>query len=255
MKRKKLGFTLIELLVVIAIIGLLSTLSIIALNQARARSRDARRLADVKQIQTALEMYYSDMGSYPALISMTGGNIATGAVIYMDIVPKPPTPADNSACAGTVVYTYVATNINGITNGSYNLRYCLGRDTSGILSSINTATPAGIQSRVTAACSSNCAGRECGDDGCGGSCGTCPGGSCINGICNYACMPNCRDKNCGDDGCGGSCGDCSGGECVHGVCSCFIAPDCRDKECGPDGCGGSCGTCRDGECVGGRCQV
>lgn len=63
------GFTLIELLVVIAIIGLLSTLAIVALGAARAKSRDARRLADLKQIQTALEMYYNETGSYPTVTS------------------------------------------------------------------------------------------------------------------------------------------------------------------------------------------
>ncbi|HNZ51713.1 MAG TPA: prepilin-type cleavage/methylation domain-containing protein, partial [bacterium] len=50
------AFTLIELLVIIAIIALLSTLSVIALNNARAKARDARRLSDVKQISTALEL-------------------------------------------------------------------------------------------------------------------------------------------------------------------------------------------------------
>ena len=59
------GFTLIELLVVIAIIGLLSTISIIALNDARLRARDARRKADLKQIRLALEMYYDANGLYP----------------------------------------------------------------------------------------------------------------------------------------------------------------------------------------------
>jgi len=54
MKRK--GFTLIELLVVIAIIGLLSTLAVVSLNSARAKARDARRLSDVKQLSTVLEM-------------------------------------------------------------------------------------------------------------------------------------------------------------------------------------------------------
>ncbi|OGF31319.1 hypothetical protein A3H09_03530, partial [Candidatus Falkowbacteria bacterium RIFCSPLOWO2_12_FULL_45_13] len=63
--RKQKGFTLIELLVVIAIIGLLSTLAVVALNNARMKSRDAKRVSDIKQIQTALELYYNDANSYP----------------------------------------------------------------------------------------------------------------------------------------------------------------------------------------------
>ena len=65
MIKNKKGFTLIELLVVIAIIGLLSTLAVVALNNARQKSRDAKRVADVKQIQTALELFYNDCGGYP----------------------------------------------------------------------------------------------------------------------------------------------------------------------------------------------
>ena len=64
MKQKK-GFTLVELLVVIAIIGLLSTLAVIALGSARSNARDARRISDIKQIQTALELHFADAGKYP----------------------------------------------------------------------------------------------------------------------------------------------------------------------------------------------
>lgn len=76
----KKGFTLIELLVVIAIIGLLSTLAVVALGSARVKARDSKRLSDLKQLQTALELYYTDQGSYPSgsgvTLGVAGGNYA-----------------------------------------------------------------------------------------------------------------------------------------------------------------------------------
>jgi type II secretion system protein G len=63
--QKKKGFTLIELLVVIAIIALLASIVLVALNGARSKARDSTRRADLKQISTALELYYNDNGSYP----------------------------------------------------------------------------------------------------------------------------------------------------------------------------------------------
>lgn len=74
------GFTLIELLVVIAIIGILSSIVLASLNSARKKGRDARRVADIKQLQLALELYYDANGAYPATLSSaltTGGFIST----------------------------------------------------------------------------------------------------------------------------------------------------------------------------------
>lgn len=62
---KKRGFTLIELLVVIAIIGILATIVVVNVNSARAKARDVKRISDLQQIQTALEMYYAGKGQYP----------------------------------------------------------------------------------------------------------------------------------------------------------------------------------------------
>lgn len=61
----KKGFTLIELLVVISLIGVLAVLVLPNLNAARERGRDAARKSDLKNIQTALRLYYNDYGKYP----------------------------------------------------------------------------------------------------------------------------------------------------------------------------------------------
>ncbi|MBW2702771.1 MAG: hypothetical protein JRF33_18270 [Deltaproteobacteria bacterium] len=67
--------------------------------------------------------------------------------------------------------------------------------------------------------------------------------SCVDGTCVIDCTPDCDGKDCGDDGCGGSCGTCPGAldKCIEGACVCQL--DCTGKDCGDDGCGGSCGTC------------
>ena len=106
---------------------------------------------------------------------------------------------------------------------------------------IATDAPIGFDAgvRPDAGCAPSCVGIECGDDGCGGSCGTCTTGACVGGTCS--CTPSCSGRTCGDDGCGGSCGTCPTGTCVGGTCSC--TPSCSGRTCGDDGCGGSCGTC------------
>ncbi len=73
------GFTLIELLVVIAVIALLSLIGVSSLNTSREKARDAKRVADVRQIQTALQLYYSDENEYPATtgpVQLAGANAA-----------------------------------------------------------------------------------------------------------------------------------------------------------------------------------
>lgn len=66
------GFTIIELLIVIVVIGILATITAVALGGANARARDAKRESDVKSLQTAIEAYYTIEGSsnYPSEADM-----------------------------------------------------------------------------------------------------------------------------------------------------------------------------------------
>ena len=62
---KNKGFTLIELLVVIAIIGLLSSIVLVSMKGVRAKARDAKRQSDMRQLTTALQLYYDKYERYP----------------------------------------------------------------------------------------------------------------------------------------------------------------------------------------------
>ncbi len=59
------GFTLVELLVVIAIIGILMSMTLAGVSSAQIRSRDARRISDIRLIQSALEQHAVSQGLIP----------------------------------------------------------------------------------------------------------------------------------------------------------------------------------------------
>ncbi len=69
MNTGKKGFTLIEILIVVAIIGLLSSVVLIGLGSFRARGRDAKRIADIREVQNSLELYYAKYNTYPMTIN------------------------------------------------------------------------------------------------------------------------------------------------------------------------------------------
>ncbi len=116
-REKPQGFTLIELLVVIAIIGLLSSIALVSLNSARKKARNAKRISDLRQIQSALELYYSDNNSYPSTSLAwrsecpTGGAYTPGGVIpgllptYLTALPADPlmNKTNNTSC-----YLYIS---------------------------------------------------------------------------------------------------------------------------------------------------
>lgn len=158
---KPRGFTLIELLVVIAIIGLLSTLAVVSLNTARERSRDSKRITDIKAIQTGLEFFLNDNQGYPrsdgagAIIDTVAEPDLTAFQAFLSTWPTAPTPADGTCTDLINGYYYESIDSGGVcgagdaltTCSSYKLQFCLGAVTGGVTCDATfgcVATPGGI---------------------------------------------------------------------------------------------------------------
>jgi len=67
----KKGFTLIELLVVVAVIGILAAIILVGLGGFRASGRDAKRVSDIRNVQSGLELFFNACGLYPAANNWT----------------------------------------------------------------------------------------------------------------------------------------------------------------------------------------
>lgn len=119
-KFQEQGFTLIELLVVISIIGLLASVVLVSLNGARKKARETKRLADIRQLQTALELYYNDNNAYPGdpgyAFTDTTNSVITGPTQalapYLSKIPNDPSYPPWSS------YYYVGTPTD------YGIYYC-----------------------------------------------------------------------------------------------------------------------------------
>ncbi|MBI1888983.1 MAG: type II secretion system protein [Candidatus Spechtbacteria bacterium] len=95
------GFTLIELLVVVSIIGLLASIVVVSLGGARKGGRDARRIADIKQTQSAMELCNNDpaCGGSPTAFDYPGtagapvttcAALTTALTAYISTEPRDP---------------------------------------------------------------------------------------------------------------------------------------------------------------------
>lgn len=95
---KKNAFTLLELLVVISVIGVLVAVILPNLVGVRARARDSALKNDMRQLKTALRMYYNDNQTYPA--DDNAGNIVACGAAGSSVCPE----TDGSFSTGDIVY-------------------------------------------------------------------------------------------------------------------------------------------------------
>jgi len=124
------GFTLVELLVVLTIISLLITVVSISFSESKKRSRDARRVTDIKSLSQALNLYQNNHQFYPcSALGCAGGEVIITGSDNMTGSLK----ADNIIGANIVDpvndtnYRYWYNSVDGST---YTLRFC--QETSSI---------------------------------------------------------------------------------------------------------------------------
>ena len=112
---KNKGFTLAELLIVIAVIGILSAMIVVNISDSRRKARDAKRIADLKSIQTAVELYANQhAGQFPT-------SILQMVPEYIQTEPKDPGINCSNGSSGTVNCEYLLKNTlcEGTTTPTY----------------------------------------------------------------------------------------------------------------------------------------
>lgn len=137
-KKNKKAFSFMELLTTIIIIGIIISTATVSFKKIRENSRDTKRIADIKQIQSALELYYSDNGKYPETL---GSSISSGTKIYLEKVPEAITPVDGDCSAGENSYSYTTSDGN---NNYYYLSFCIGKNVDDYDSGKKIAVPGDI---------------------------------------------------------------------------------------------------------------
>ncbi|HTK04186.1 MAG TPA: prepilin-type N-terminal cleavage/methylation domain-containing protein [Candidatus Eisenbacteria bacterium] len=153
------GFTLPELLVVISIIGMISTIGVVSYSSVRASARDVKRASDMKQLQTAIELFFENNNFYPGdgkagsegvilgtettkTLSDSGFTPSLKGTPYMVAVPRNPEPFGSP-------YVYRSLNADGTdcntaTCASYAILFTLEKVQGNYQPGPHAMTPAGI---------------------------------------------------------------------------------------------------------------
>ena len=148
------GITLVQWLVFAGVLALVILIAVWAASVSRAKSRDAIRMADIKQIQSGLELFYNNNKAYstaPAeglllgttstnCLDETGFKSGCSGTVYLGYIPAAPEPADKKCSAADNLYRYYSPD-----GSNYVITFCLGRQFGSISPGLKQATFGSIQ--------------------------------------------------------------------------------------------------------------
>lgn len=161
---QKAGFTLLEFLIVVALVGILATLTVLALRGARRETRDAERVSTASQLRVSLELGFAELANYPVQkegslvlggaesrvlceISgvpqfVTSESMCNGKVFTDGVIASAPLPADGACTTIQNAYQY----IQGSGGTDFAIEFCIGKATpqSGLVDGLNCVTPRGL---------------------------------------------------------------------------------------------------------------
>ena len=123
--RRTAGFTLIELMIVIAILGLMAYMVAPRLMGVMGKAKPKIAMADMKNLETALDMFYLDVGRYPTeeeglkVLYQRPDNVPNWGGPYIKKAPKDPWGRDYSyKCPGEHgAYDIISLGLDGQPGG------------------------------------------------------------------------------------------------------------------------------------------
>jgi type II secretory pathway pseudopilin PulG len=123
-KKQNRGFTIVELLIVIVVVIVLALLVISTYSGIQSKTRDAKRQADLKSLQSQIEAFFTNNGYYPNLTDLNSpswrsSNLKDFSPSVLVDPSSSCSPSKDKCLVGgngeAKAYSYSATQSDGIT--------------------------------------------------------------------------------------------------------------------------------------------